>query len=224
MNFNFSDIIVGEVVREARVYPSTPKNPEGMTIRIFKDGAVYPSEDLVNHFDLEYKSKDSAIQGNGLDIVDSSKWGKQYPASGPHYIFVTASSKSLPKVDLFAQVNYDEEGNPIKSVLEQGSKRPELIELIRDMYNLNLRTELTSEGEKVVDDLFKGKSYVDLDVNVDVSLPTATNIFHLPKYVSRGPKKGSSDYVRRENSVFHPLTVVVNNSVEVAVESEHEVE
>ena len=147
--------------------------------------------------------------GNGLDVVDSRLW-KQYNHT-ENYVFITATPKSKGKVTLFAQVNYDEQGQPVKSVLEQGSKRPELIDMLREVYSLHIvETEAQDEtGEtEIHDTLFLDKNYVDLEVHIDSELPVATNIFYLPKTISRLENKGKLDYVRREGNTFYPLTVV----------------
>lgn len=223
-SFNFNNIVVTErlVERKAGGRVATPKNPTGMKIRLFKDGSVYPSVDLVTKFDLEYREKDSlsAIPTNGFDIVDSRSW-TQYPADGENYVFITATPKSEAKVDLFGQVRYNEDGSPVNSVLDQGSKRPELITLLREVYGLN-PYPINEDGD-THDALFSNNNYVDLTVHVDVALPVGTNVFYLPKEIAKGPKKGELDYVRRENNVFHPLTVsVVEEEEEVINDSEIE--
>jgi hypothetical protein len=220
MNFNFNNITVQEkVIVRGTGRVATPRNPDGMRIRLFKDGSVYPSKELTVKYDLEYVNKDWDNQGNGIDVVDSRAW-TQYPEGADNYIFITFTPKDASKVDLFAHTKYDDSLNPISSVLDQGSKRPELVEMIREVYNLPIsETDTIEIDNPYVDTLFGELNYVDLDVHVNVELPVSTNIFYLPKKVMKGVKRGQDDYVRRENSIFHPLTVSV-----IQVEQEAEVE
>lgn len=219
MKFSFDTIVISEVVKEEvkRTSVAVSKNPDGMKLRLFKDGSIYPSFELVQRFNLEYPNREEAeLARNGFDVVDSRSW-TQYPQGADNYIFICATPKDQAKVDLFANVRYKEDGAPTSSVLTQGSKRPELIEMIREVYNLGVVSVEDVDQAVEVDKLFGESNYVDLEVHTDVVLPTTTNIFHLPKRISRGPKVGQLDTVRRENSVFNPLTVVSNN-VEEEVE------
>jgi len=49
-------------------------NPQGLTIRIFANGKVCPSQEAIEHFNLEFKNKDQEEQGNGFDVFDSKDW------------------------------------------------------------------------------------------------------------------------------------------------------
>jgi hypothetical protein len=225
MNFNFNNITVQEkVIVRGTGRVAIPRNPDGMRIRLFKDGSVYPSKELTAKYDLEYVNKDWDNQGNGIDVVDSRVWS-QYPEGADNYIFVTFTPKDQSKVDLFAHTKYDDSLNPISSVLDQGSKRPELVDMIREVYNLHSEVTSYEDGKEngVVDTLFGELNYVDLDIHVDVELPVSTKIFYLPKKVMKGVKRGQDDYVRRENSVFHPLTVAVSVEVEQEEVSENNI-
>lgn len=174
------------------------KSPTGLTIRVLTTGEVYPSQELVDKFDLEYKPIDPAdrenavMLGNGFDIVDSKEWTplKDYP----RMILVGVTPKKEAKVDLFARCLHNpNNGLPKATVITQGSVNTELVDLCRSMGYL-------TETQK----------YVDLRVVIDYPINPEGGIAYLPKKIEKGPKKGEPTYERRENVVLYPLNTPEN--------------
>lgn len=170
---------------------SVIKNPEGLTLRVFANGKIYPSQELVDMFNLEYPTKDSINPNNGLDVFKSTDWG-MFPVNAPQkYIFVAPVSKVSPKIDLFGSVKYNEDGTPVNSVMEQGGGTfgEQLLEMITEIYGITLE---------------KG-SFIDMEVNADVIVTSPNDVYFIPKTVARGEKKGQITVVRRELITVMPL-------------------
>lgn len=225
MNFEFlNNIVPVNIEKQERVYVSRKinRNPSGLAIRIYKDGSVYPSQELVDKFNLEY-----GVEGNnGLDVFSSNEWG-QFPKGDdiPNLLLVAVVAKNEPKVSLFKETEYNEDGSPKNSVLEQGSKRPELIEKIREVYNMNTYQPegyLYVEGTPaLVDPLFDSSNHVDLEINTEVTIFAGLPQYIIPKKIVKGAKKGEMSYEIRQNLSVHPLTLKVDTeavSVEVSQE------
>lgn len=165
----------------------------GAQLRLFKDGRMFPSADLVKNHNLEYVSK-GEVTGNGFDIIDSQH-SPHYPQGNPRVVMISLVSKSLPKVDLFGSVGYNEDGSPKTNVISQGSSTTGkwLIELLEEVY-----------GEE----LFNENKFVDLVINEQIGLTTPNNIYQMPKKVSRGTNKGNISYERRTDTELWPLTLM----------------
>jgi hypothetical protein len=167
------------------------KTPEGLTLRIFPNGEVYPSADLVNKFNLEYGNKDEQAQTNGIDVIDSSEWIPT--AQFPRMIIFGFVPKTEAKIDLFGTCRYNEDGTPKSSVYVQGSTSPMLLELVRSMGYLT-------------DD----QKYCDLQVVTEYPITMKDGIATVPKVVERGANKGEKTYERRENITFYPVNTPEN--------------
>lgn len=167
-------------------------NPTGLALRIFSTGKVYPSQELVNKFDLEYKPRvtDREQEGNGLDVFDSHAWTplKEYPRM---IMFYSIPRKEI-KVELFARCLYNDSNNPKSSVMSQGAESPFLLGLCKSMGYLT-------------DD----QKYVDL-VMVDVPVTPEEGIAYIPKKIEKGPKAGEETYERREHVVLYPFNTPEN--------------
>ena len=204
MNFDFLKNVELNVpeTKVTSVRSTANKNPEGMCIRVFASGKIYPSQELVDQFSLEYVAKDSEVVSNGLDVFKSVDW-PMFPVNAPDkFIFVAPVPKNSPKVDLFGQVGYDEEGNPKNSVLEQGggSFGAQLVEMLEQIYGIVIE---------------KGK-YVDLEVKTDITVTSPNGIYYVPKTVTRGEKKGELSVVRREDILVMPLVPLVEVTQETS--------
>lgn len=188
-NYNFLRNLV--LVDTGRIRVPKEKVPtEGLVLRIFADGKVYPSGPLMDKFDLEYRmDADGNKLGNGIDVIDSHEWKlfKDYP----RMIIFGITPKAYPKVELFATTRANDDGSPKASVLTQGSVSVTLLELVRSMGYL-------TEEQK----------YCDLVVVVDHPITTQDGIAFIPKTIERGGKKGERTYERRENITFYPVTTV----------------
>lgn len=182
------------------------RNPtNGASLRLFKDGSVYPSQEVADKYNLEY-TKDKS--GNGFDIFSSNDWS-QYPKDAQPVMFISATAKSNPRVDLFGSAR--EVNGELTSVMTQGSKTfgVELIKMIESTYNTTLFTE---------------QKYVDLQIIEDISMPGSLNgVSYIPKTVNKGEHVGMLTTERRDNAVINPLAIYINNN-EPSVEESVEVE
>lgn len=202
MNFEFlndlSKVVIAapikavkeKIEKEAKVKAS--KLPEGLRLRVYANGKIYPSAELVSTMNLEFVAKGSETTANGLDIFPSNKL---VGLENFNCILISSTSKKSPKVDLFGQCGYDEAGVPKASVLTQGggSFGPELVEMIKTVYGITIE-----EG-----------TFLDMEVRVDVSPTFESPVVFIPKTIARGEKKGSPDYARRENITIYPLVPVI---------------
>lgn len=174
------------------------RNPLNADIRIFKTGATYPSEALIQEFDLEYRPKDTPVEGRGtgFDVIDSREY-MQYNQNLPALVLLAPVGKGQSKVDLFALCNYDKEGKPSGSVRDQGAETrgKELIQTLQQVYGLTEET------------MFGDKSYVDLRIIREHKLHTSNGIYNFPKKITRGERKGEYTYERRENVDVMPLLI-----------------
>lgn len=204
--------------KKPKVSAAKNLNPEPTSyrIRIHKDGSIYPSQQLTTSLSLEYRkavvevttkqnAKGENIKsikaipqegGMALDIIDSSKWS-QYPEGNPHILLVGVTprrtgTQATPKVEVFAAVNYNEDGTPKNSVMDQGSTtygKETLLPLLKEVYGI----EPNEEG------------FIDLDIAMDYKVQTKNNIYLLPKKVLSGTDAGKDDYEKRENICVYPL-------------------
>lgn len=190
-----ADVAESNVTRKGGVRKQ--RNPEGMAIRVFKDGSVYPSQELVDEFNLEYDRKDGNDPGNGFDVIDTDL----YPnfQVGKRILIISPVPKKAAKVDLFASTTYDEDGNPKALVTEQGSTtygKAELVPALKNIYGIELNDE---------------QRYVDLvlvanpTTNQPWELPNGREVTFIPKRVSRGDAKGQITTIRRERPQFWAL-------------------
>jgi len=202
MDYSFLTSI--KIVDTGRTKTPKSKSPEGLAIRVFADGSVYPSQELVNKFDLQYKHKDEAFPGNAFDVVDTANWKPMQ--AHPRMLMFGVTPKSAPKVDLFGSTKYSEEGLPKANVLTQGAKDENLVELAKSL------------GWLTEDQL-----YTDLKVIVDYPLNTEDGIAYIPKTISRGKDAGQTTYVRRENTTFYPVEVVPVEAVVLNPQTTEEV-
>ena len=171
MNLNFDflrnvELVAPEKAKSTRV--NSIKNPEGMCIRVFGNGKIYPSKELAEKFNLEYVSKKQVKpEANGLDIFSSKNWGMFPQTTDSHVVFVAVVPKSSPKVDLFGQVGYDEDGNPKNSVLEQGggSFGKDLLSMIEDVYGISIDK----------------KEYRDFEIKEDIVIESPTGVYFISK-------------------------------------------
>jgi hypothetical protein len=164
--------------------PKTEKTPEILGLRVFKNGRIYPSKALVERFKLEY-----GVRGEcGIDFFSSGDW-TLYPKDQAPVIFVAFVPREESKISLFSSYKKTETTEK-PSVLTQGPKAPELLELVKTTYKR--------------DDVL----FIDLAVDVNIPVTTLNGIYNIPKTIARGPKKGTATYIRRENVVLYPLVPV----------------
>ena len=177
--------------------PNSKVPAPGAHLRLFADGSVYPSAELVALHHLEYQPTDSDQPEMGYDVFVSTDWG-QYTGAIP-FVALALVSKHEPKVSLFSQTKYNDDKTPKSSVLTQKTTAGE--ELIKALSAVYL--------EKPEDNLFENKAYLDLALLLDQPLAkTTSGVYHLPKTVVKGKDAGKATYVRRENIQIFPLTIV----------------
>ena len=171
------------------------KLPTGMRVRIYSDGSVYPSKELMDAFKLEYvkkaKEEEKEEESFGFDIFDSQEWAPL--AQHPRMIVFGLVPKNAPKVDLFAACRYNDQGEPRASVLTQGTVSTTLLDLVRQIGYLSPE-----------------QKYADLEVLTEFHINVKDGIAYIPKVVERGEKKGEKTYVRRENALFYPVDIPEN--------------
>lgn len=212
MNFDFLksvELTTPETsARTGRV--AAEKLPSGLMIRVFASGKIYPSKELVEVYSLEYAAKDSTELRKGFDVFSSKNW-PMFPMNAPeHYIFVTVVDKKSPKVDLFGQVGYEEDGSPKSSVLEQGggSFGADFLEMIKDVYGIEI-----PKGE-----------YRDFELRTDIPIKSPNDVYFIPKTVARGANKGQVTIVRREYTPAIPLIPVALTEKQQAAQAEAQIE
>ena len=210
MNFDFLknvELVVPETTK-AVTRNTADKTPEGLALRVFANGKVYPSAKLVSQFGLEYANKDSVVKTNGLDVFKSADW-PMFPVNPDNpLIFIAPVSKGEPKIDLFGQVGYNEDNTPKNSVMEQGggSFGKELVEMVESVYGITLE-----KGE-----------YVDLEVKEEYKIKSPNDVYYIPKTVTRGARKGETSVIRRENIDVMPLAPIVDKKEEEPTQGELE--
>ena len=207
MNFDFlNNVTIAQPVIEHKVTTTrkaVEKSPtNGADLRLFKDGSIYPSQELVNAYELEYNANKS---GNGFDVFTSLDWN-QYPSNAEAVVFIASIPKSETRVSLFSSAR--EVNGELTSVLAQGSKTfgTELITMLQQTYE---------------NSLFTDNKYIDLVIVEDVELNL--DIVYVPKPINKGVNKGMMSTERRENVVLHPLalfTVEATTEPEMAVVEE----
>lgn len=160
----------------------TEKNPSHLGIRIFANGKVFPSKELVEKFKLQY-----GVSGEcGIDFFSSKDW-KPYPAGQPPIVLVAFVPRTAKKLSLFARTRSTSQTETKTDVLTQGTKSPELLELIRETY----------KPETSI--------FYDLVIDTDLALNTEDGIYLIPKTYIKGKDAGKPTYERRENITLYPL-------------------
>ena len=205
--------------------PRKQRNPEGLAIRVFRDGSVFPSTELIEKFNLEYTDKGAEKGTMGFDVIDTDLYPSFSIPAGNRILIISAVSKTLPKVDLFGSTTYDEAGKPKTSVLDQGSKTfgsDDLIPAIEEIYNVIFAKPAKDDQPAV-----EGVEFVDMVffANPATGLPWAGKpVTYIPKSVSRGKDKGSVTTQRREAPEFYAFlpAVMVAEPAEVKEASEDE--
>lgn len=210
------------------------RNPTDADIRIFKNGSIYPSQELVDRFDLEYHAKDDDAQGFGFDIIDSATVPQYFPdLKGDRRVILISGvdrNNKDGRISIFGSVGYHDEksvakvggaavGDPISDVLNQGAGtfgKDDLLPMIKEVYGIEL-----SDDVPYVDLEFVGKSD-----GSPLRLPLAdkVNIAYLPKKASRGEKakQGITNTVKRERPEFwvlYPVAKLEPQEATVATES-----
>lgn len=201
MDFSFvTEVTLDEIVPGTRTgrAPLAVTIPENADLRLFKSGRLHPSIAFATENNLEFmnlpkKGEESPIE-NGLDFFTSLDWGMVKGKLPQEVLFISVIPKSLPKVDVFGQTRYEEDGSPKASVFSQGGGKfvkSRLLDMITVVFNINWETT----------------SYVDLKVAPQV-VKSSNGVYHLPTLVASGPNKGEVTYKTRNNIVINPVGLV----------------
>jgi hypothetical protein len=195
-----AEVTSGKEERKSTKQELNPTN--GADIRLFKDGRIFPSAELVEEFDLEYTDKDAST-GNGFDVIDTRQWAGW--KAEVKILLIAAVNKSKAKVDMFSATNYNEDGTAVSSVLTQGATTfgKKLITMLQEVYT---------------EELFGEKNHVDLTIARGYDMSTEDGIYYIPKAMIKGEKKGTAKVVRREYSNLYPLVIFEAKSNEVTNE------
>lgn len=168
------------------------RQPSTADIRIWKSGAAYPSDALVAEFGLEYQKKDNQDRGFGFDIINALSMNAQLSGITEDFLLIGAVDRSEAKVDLFGSCAFDDAGEPMSKVGEQGSVtygKATLLELLETVYKV-----VPNEA-----------GFIDLSFVRSTPIASPNGIFLVPKTVMRGANAGKPAYERRENVTFYPL-------------------
>lgn len=214
ITFEFlKDMVLKEVDKSPTSVTGGKTPVAGAHLRLFSDGSIYPSRELVELHTLEYQPKNVDQPENGYDVFLSSEWDQylNLNANAVPFICIAPTSKHNLKVDLFAQTKYDKEGNPKSSVLNQKTTSGlHLIKLLEQVYLNDPETE----------SIFEGSVYVDLRIVLDKPLtPSKTGIYNIPKILVKGKKAGKKSYCRREHLTIYPLEIVEKGAPEKVKET-----
>lgn len=176
-----------------------------LSFRVWKDGSVYPSQDLVDRFDLEYKDRPTD-ESHPNAPIDGEKWkqtgsafdvfdSKDFPVfkSPRRVLLANVVAKAEGKSDLFSSVGWGEDGKVLNSVMTQGAAtfgKSDLLPMLKEVYGIELNDEtpyvdlilIGQDGEKAMKHFAIEKGFC-----------------FVPKKLSRGKEKGKDTVVRREN-------------------------
>lgn len=205
LNFDFFKnvkVVEQEIATPKKRGAAKVEAPLGNTLRVYKDGTVIPSLDVVEAMNLEYQAEK---EGNGLDVF-SSELFTMVDFGDTKVLMMCVTPRVLPKVTLFAGCRYNEDKTPKTTLMTQGSTvgGKEVAALVESVY-----------GKEIV-------TFVDLAFRDDAFVEAPHGVFMIPTVVKSGAKKGQPDYERRENSKIYPLVLVPSEEVveEVVVEKE----
>lgn len=202
MDLNFlKDVKLEPVKKSVATRASVIKLPEDADIRVFANGKVFPSKAFAELAKLEFVPKavviegsDPEVIGNGLDIFSSEQWG-MVDLGENKVLFCYLVPKSYAKVDMWANTKYDAAtGEPKASVFTQGAStfsKAQLLGMIADVYGTD----------------WENTEYVDMVLVVENIMPSASNMYDIPKIISGGEKKGQWTNVRRQNINVCPIVV-----------------
>ncbi len=207
-----SDVAEGAVRKSG---PRKERNPEGLAIRIFRDGSVYPSTALISTFNLEYKNavketkdvkqEDGSMKavsawkvegdaGNGFDVIDTKHYPSFQLPAGQRILLISPVVRTEGKVDLFGSTTYNDDGTPKSSVIDQGSTTfgtDNLIPMLEAVYGVKFRRKIDygADGRpEGAPEFSEGVEYADL---VLVANPATNQPWTLPanKEVTYIPKR-----------------------------------
>lgn len=220
MNLDFlKSVEVKAAEKKARTSngPTLVKKPvEGASLRLFRNGRIYPSDAFREKHALDFFPLEEFIQpgtdttktmvrGNGLDFFTSDDWTAIEVPQTVMFCGITPRQGNL-KIDIFNSTSYDREsGTPERTVYDLGKStfgEQVLVPKLAEMFDI----------------CWDENRYVDIIVREDITIQSPNDVYNLPKVVQRGENKGQSTYVRRESISVFPVELaegfVTNKMVE----------
>lgn len=202
MDFNLDSLDNLELTEDVQLVTKVKmpsKLPESADLRLFSNGAVYPSKAFADANSLEFVKRTISdagvvVNGNGLDIFSSKDWGLLKGKLDQEILLVSVSPKSAPRVDMWSTAKYSKETQePVSSIFTQGSNvfsKNQFINIVADTYGIDWSTT----------------EYVDFKV-ADKAITTTNGVYLIPKTVAAGKNKGAATYVRRDSIIVNPLLI-----------------
>lgn len=239
-----NDIKVEEVASKSAPRPARKGNlnpaADFMGIRVWKNGAVYPSKALVDAFHLEYPTKvkrtvnveqpitnpDGTVStqsvakeemvvpegtvANGFDVFTLSSWSQIDEA--------TRNARKLILVGISPKSASKVDLFNISKYNEDGSPKMSVMEQGAMTFGADNLLPMLADTYGVTPNE-EGFIDVQLVVGINLASKVPNGIFILPKVISRGKDAGKADFVRRENISVCPL-IVADNHVSAPVQTE----
>ncbi len=202
ITFDFLKTMEIKEIEKSPLTPAASKLPGANAhLRLFADGSLYPSKELVELHNLEFQPQGSALPENGYDVFTSAEWA-QYGNAAPNavpFVCLALVSKHEPRVNLFSQTKYNADTTPKSSVLTQKTTAGEdLIAALNAVYL-----------DKPEESIFGTKPYVDIVIGLTNPLTkSTTGVYHIPKMIVKGKDAGKATYVRRENIQIFPIMII----------------
>lgn len=205
-NIELSEVAPKQVGRTKRA----ESNPTSADLRVFPNGELYPSLELIDEFSLEYQEEGFEGLENGFDLIDSELWG-MLPKGTPRFLAIaTVSKDSLRKPMLFGK-SRKKDGQPVHSVGAQGSTASGLL--------------LLDYLDRVLDVSIGDLPYIDLQIVREHRIASNNGIYNLPYVQQKGEDSGTIKSVRREECEIFPLIPTsLNQETPVEEPSKEEIE
>lgn len=171
--------------------------PTGMKIRVYEKGQTYPSQEMVDAFNMEYTDKNAENKGYGMDVFKSIDF-QMIPEGMPNFMLCAIVPRGEVKVDLFAFCKYGKDDNGVEitkastSVTRQGTSTfgKKILAMVAETYGLQPKD-----------------GFIDLVVMTEHKQVSPNNVYVIPKEVSRRDKAGQLVYVTRGEVDVFPFIV-----------------
>lgn len=216
------------------------RTPEGLTIRLFRNGSVYPSQALVEKFDLEYKVGVPSKVEVKNKVMDSLPAGAATEVDAPKsktvFSFEKGQGNGLDVIDSRQWHQFKADGSLVfVSPVSKDEAKVDLFGIVRRDEVTGVPTESVMDqgaatyGTKFLIPMIKEiygielseeLDHVDLVVvseleGVNITEAFSQEISLFPKVVARGDEKGKPDYERRDKAKVYgliPYSVLVTEN------------
>lgn len=245
---------VEEVAKSTTAKKGGPKKernpaPALLAIRIWRDGSVYPSQALVDKFDLEFRSgvvsfedipaRAQELEADGITVKVAAREASKkrivtiQPPVGNGFDVIDTRTwgqwKDKANNMLFISP-VDKDASKVDlfgSTVYDDAGKPRSTVMEQGAATFGKTVLLPTIKEVYGIELNDDKEYIDMlvaeeleGVNINTQFSKPINLF--PKVISRGGDQGKADYVRRENAIvygFVPASLVANGAEATAVEA-----